>query len=315
MSSIVTITLNPAIDKSAKIKHLAPDKKLRTTEVDFEPGGGGINVSRAIHKLGGESHAYYAAGGHTGEFLTQLLDQELIRHSPVKIQDRTRENLMIFDESTQNQYRFGMSGAALTEAEAESFLQTIEKCNPAPEYVVASGSLPSGLPDNFYSRLGEVVAKTGARYIIDTSGAALKNGLGAGVYLLKPNLGELSQLVGAESLEGKMVEEAARELIANNKCEIVAVSLGPGGALLITKDTCERVASPTVHKLSTVGAGDSMVAGMVLSLARKKSPSAMIRYGVACGTAATITPGSELCRKEDVEKLYSWICEHSPPSN
>jgi len=309
---IVTLTLNPAIDKSATIQNLAPDKKLRTSNIKFEPGGGGINVSRAIKKLDGSSLTLFASGGHTGEFLNQLVQEEALNYQQIQVQDITRENLMIYDESADNQYRFGMLGASFTDEEAQNCLDLIKSLDPAPEYLVASGSLPPGLPDDFYAEIGKAAREIGCKYVLDTSGAALKEGVKNGTHLLKPNLGELSRLTGKDSLEGEMVEKAARQLLDKDQCEVVAVSLGPGGALLVTPEKVEQIPSPTVHKQSTVGAGDSMVAGMVLSLARGEDFRCMIRYGVACGTAATITPGSELCRKEDVDKLYKWILNTCP---
>jgi 6-phosphofructokinase 2 len=200
----------------------------------------------------------------------------------------------------------------MTEQEAQRCIDMLKNFEPSPEIIVASGSLPPGLPDDFFGVLAEMAKNKGAKFILDTSGAALKKGVNNGVFLLKPNLGELSSLAGVEYVEMDMVEKLAKELIDQGKTEVVAVSLGGGGALLVTKDLTEHVPTPTVHKKSVVGAGDSMVAGMTFSLAQGKSLREMIRYGVAAGTAATMTPGSELCRKNDVENLYKWIIKNSP---
>ncbi|MGK7394799.1 MAG: 1-phosphofructokinase family hexose kinase [Candidatus Cyclobacteriaceae bacterium M3_2C_046] len=312
MDHIVTITLNPALDKSAAVEKLIPDKKLRSSNVRFEPGGGGINVSRALKKLGGKSLAIYTKGGHTGQYFKDLLSEEDIHQFTIDIEDQTRENLMIVETSSDQHYRFGMSGAQLSESEKDKTLDILRNLDPKPAIMVASGSLPPGLPGDFYGELAKIAKEHGAKFILDTSGEALEKGANEGVYLLKPNLGELSRLAGVESVEMDMVEKLARDIIHNGNCEVVVVSLGPGGALLVTEDFKEHIPSPTVHKKSVVGAGDSMVAGLVLSLARGKSLREMVRYGVATGTAATMTAGSELCRKEDADNLYQWILETCP---
>ena len=309
MKKIVTLTLNPALDKSAKVDKLVPDRKLRSFDIKFEPGGGGINVSRAIHKLGGETLAVYPKGGFTGDFFSSLLEEEDIQQKTVGIKETTRENLMVVETSSDQHFRFGMQGASLNDQEIARLLDLIR--NEQPEILVASGSLPPGLPDSFYSEIGQLAKEINAMYILDTSGKALQEGVNAGVYLLKPNLGELSSLAGVESAEMDQVDDIARGLISDKTCQAVAVSLGPRGAMLVTADICENIPSPPVHKKSVVGAGDSMVAGMVLKLAEEADLTTVIRYGVACGTAATITPGSELCRPEDVANMYEWICKNS----
>ena len=310
MEKIVTLTLNPALDKSAKVDRLVADRKLRSFDVRHEPGGGGINVSRALKKIGGTSTAIFTKGGYTGDFFADLLSQDNIEYTCIDIEDVTRENLMIVETSTDHHYRFGMKGSRLKEDEVEKAINIVR--DSKPDILVASGSLPPGLPDDFYATIGKVAKEIGAKYILDTSGAALDKGVNEGVYLLKPNLGELSSLAGVESVEMDMVEKLSKDLIKAGKCEVVVVSLGPRGAYLVTSDIEEHIPSPAVHKKSVVGAGDSMVAGMVYKLANGKSLREIARYGVATGTAATMTPGSELCRKEDAENIFEWIVKNSP---
>lgn len=311
MKSVITITLNPALDKSARIDKLIPDKKLRASDITFEPGGGGINVSRALKQLGGSSCALYTKGGYIGGFFKDLLKEAGIDQTPIEVKDTMRENLLVVEKSTNRHYRFGMLGATLSPEEAQKCLDAIKSYYLKPDIIVASGSLSPGLPDDFYVEIAEIANSLKSKLILDTSGAALKKGIRKGVFLLKPNLGELSSLAGVENVEMDMVEKLAKGLIQEGKTEVVTVSLGPGGALLVTKDITELIPSPTVHKKSVVGAGDSMVAGMVYMLSQEKSLREMIRYGVAAGTAATMTPGSELCRKDDVERLYHWISKNS----
>jgi 6-phosphofructokinase 2 len=306
--TIVTLTLNPAIDKSTTIDRLVPEHKLRCQQPKFEAGGGGINVSKAIKKLGGETLAVFPVGGSSGQLLVDLLQSNSIQCQPIQTKQWTRENFIVVETSTNAQYRFGMPGPELTETEAQQCLDAIQAAKPA--YLVASGSLPPGLPVDFYARVAKLAKQINARLILDTSGEPLKLAATEGAYLLKPNLGELSKMVGVEALEVDQVDEAAAEIIRRGNCEIVVVSMGPNGALLVTKDGHEHIPAPTVLKKSTVGAGDSMVAGMTWSLAQDKSPRDIARMGVACGSAATMNPGTELFRPEDVYKLHEWICAY-----
>ena len=304
MGKIVTITFNPSIDKSTTIPHLLPEKKLRCTEPVFEPGGGGLNVSRAIKKIGGQSTAIYTAGGHTGKFLENLVAAEGVLSIAVPVEDYTRENLIVVDKSANQQYRFGMPGPELKEKEWQECLHILDR-EDAVEFIVASGSLPPGVPLDIYGRIAAIAHKKGAKLIVDTSGEALKHAVNEGVYLLKPNLGELSTLAGKEEIHAEAVDDVAREVIASGKCEVIVVSMGPSGAILVTRDEVYQAVPPATKQRSTVGAGDSMVAGLVHCLASGGGLQEALLMGVACGTAATMNPGTELCRKEDVDRLLS----------
>lgn len=304
---IVTITMNPALDKSTKVDKLAPEKKMRCAEMITEAGGGGINVSKAIKKLGGESLAIFPSGGMNGKKIEEYLSAQGISFRTIPIKEETRENIVISETETNAQFRFVMPGADIGQDCASACLEMLEKMKPVPTYIVASGSLPPGLTGQFFSDLARLSKKLKARYIIDTSGEPLQMAAKEGVFLLKPNLGELSALVGKEQLELNEVDDAAVDIIKRGSCEVIVVSLGPSGAILATKDGCEHIPSPTVKKQSTVGAGDSMVAGMVYMLSQGKSQREMARFGVACGTAATMNPGTQLFKKDDVYRLYDWI--------
>jgi 6-phosphofructokinase 2 len=306
MSSIITITFNPTIDKSTSVAALMPERKLKCTEPVYEPGGGGINVSRAIKKLGGESTAVYLAGGYSGKSFTNLLDKEFISSIIIETADSTRENLIVVEKTSNQQYRFGMPGPSVQEHEWRKCLVAIENVKDV-DYIVASGSLPRGVPIDIFARIATIAKKKNAKFIVDTSGEALKNAVNEGVYLIKPNLGELSSLVGKEELNIELVDDVARTIIDKGNCEVIIVSMGPAGAMLVTKDTALHILPPVVIRKSTVGAGDSMVAGIVLSLSTNKTLSEAVRYGVACGTAATMNPGTELCRLQDAEDIYSMI--------
>ena len=304
MKTIVTLTINPAIDKSAFVSKVIPDKKLLCSVPRHEPGGGGINVSRAIRLLGGDSLAIYPAGGTTGQLLQDLIQKEGLIQHVIKINGLTRENLIIFEESSGQQFRFGMPGPCLNESEWRQFLDVLSKIKPVPDFIVASGSLPPGVSDDFYSRVAHIASKLGAKTVVDTSGAALRQALEEGIYLIKPNMREFKEIVGKEMIDEQELEEEARRMVDQGQSEVVVISLGAAGALAVWKGGRERIQSPTVPIKSRVGAGDSTVAGIVLALSRGQLLREALRFGVAAGAAAVMTPGTELCRREDAERLY-----------
>ena len=305
MKTIVTMTMNPAIDKSSSVAHVAAERKLYCKPPRFEPGGGGVNVCRAIKKLGGESILLYPAGGLTGERLKELLNREGLNHRPFPIEGSIRESLVILEESTGQQYRFGMPGPKLKKNEWEQFLQELAAMEPVLDYVVASGSFPPGVPPDFYAQVARAGKKRGAKTIIDVSGKALDQALQEGVYLIKPNVREFRELVGEDIKEESEIKAEAQKMVKSGRCEVLVISLGAAGALMVSQEFTEHILPPTVPIVSKVGAGDSMVAGIVLSLASGKPLRESVLFGVAAGTAAVMTPGTELCRREDVERLYA----------
>ena len=306
MSTIITVTFSPCIDKSTSIKKLLPDKKLQCAAPKLEPGGGGINVARAIKKLGGDATAIFPSGGYTGKHFNHLLATENIHAVIIETQNETRENIIVLDENENAQYRFGMPGTSLTNAEWMQCLKAVEEIIDV-SFIVASGSLPPGVPLNIFAQLAKIAKNKNAKFIVDTSGEALREAVNEGVYLLKPNLGELCFLSGKKRLEQHEIEAAAKEIIAEGKCEVVVISMGEEGALLVTNDLATIIKPPSVIKKSTVGAGDSMVAGIVYYLSKQKSIIDAVKYGVACGTAATMNTGTELCKLKDVEEIYKII--------
>ena len=307
-AKIVTLTLNPALDKSTEVNHLMPEQKLRCGPMRFDAGGGGINVSKAIQRLGGQSVAVFPAGGHNGQLLCDLLKKQGVDIKPITVKGETRENLSVLETVSHAQYRFTLPGLPISEIQADECLDIIKKLKP--DYLVASGSLAPGLPETYFEKVAIFAKKIGARFVLDTSGAALYAAADEGLFLLKPNLAELSALAGVEKLEINEVDDAALKIIDQGKCEIVVVSLGPQGALLVTRDGFEHIPAPAVKKQSTVGAGDSMVAGMIWALNEGKNFQEMAQIGVACGTAATMNQGTELFHSEDVWKLVDWIQQY-----
>ena len=304
MEKVLTITLNPAIDKSTTIPALLPAKKLRCTIPKFEPGGGGINVSRVLKKFGYPSTAMFLAGGFTGSFFENLVEQEGIDTIVVPFSGYTRENFIVHDLSTDLQYRFGMQGPSIQESEWRECLKKLNETEGFT-YFVISGSNPAGVSLDFYSEAAEIIKEKKGKLIIDTSGDALKHALTTGVFLAKPNIGELSSLTGIKELDGRSAVDAAKKIISTGHCEMMLVSMGPAGAALVTANEYFHEAAPAIKVKSTVGAGDSMVAGIIMALQQKQPLRDVLRYGIAAGTAATINPGTELCSKEEVEKIYS----------
>jgi 6-phosphofructokinase 2 len=203
-----------------------------------------------------------------------------------------------------------MSGQNISPEESNEILKTIEDLQP--EILVASGSLLPNIGDDFYEKVAYISRKIHAKLVIDTSGEALKRAVDEGVFLLKPNIGELAKLVEVESLEMNEVDDAAQLLIEKGGCQIVVVSLGPQGAMLVTKNSVEMLSAPPVQKKSTVGAGDSMVGGMVWAISENKNLAETLRWGVACGSAATMNEGTQLFKATDAQKLFDWLCQKYP---
>ena len=304
---ILTITLNPTIDKSTSVEKIIPDSKLRCTVAKNEAGGGGINVSKALQKLKTENIALFPAGGIIGRLLQKLLQQDHVPMHVIEVDKETRENLIVLETSTNKQYRFNMPGQEADQQVLDDVLAYIQ--NNKFEFIVGSGSILPGLPADAYAQIARAAKLSGAKFILDTSGDALETAVKEGVYMLKPNIGELAKLSSITWLETDKVEEAARKLIDEGLVELVAVSMGKDGAILVSKNEAYRVPVPEVEKKSTVGAGDSMVAGMVHMLAKHKPLQQVICFGVACGTAATLNEGTQLFDPEDVETLYNWTNE------
>ena len=304
---IITLTLNPALDKSTEMDKLVAEKKIRCGQLQMEAGGGGINVSKALHELGSESLALFPSGGMNGKRIEMLLERSAIWFHAFSIQEETRESFVATEKSTHHQYRFVMPGPALSARVLEEITMFLTQWTPAPTFLICSGSLPPGVPDHFLAQLSRLAKSRGIRFLVDTSGAPLQHAVHEGVYLIKPNLSELCSLVGKEYLELSEINEAARQVMDRSGCEAVVVSMGNAGALLVTATRSKRFIAPDVKKLSTVGAGDSMVAGMAFMLERGEGMEEAVRFGVACGTAATMNKGTQLFKKDEAFRLYNWM--------
>lgn len=307
MSSIATLTINPAIDISTSTDRIVPIRKLRCTVMRRDAGGGGINVARVVRRLGSKVSAIYPVGGSTGQLLRRLVDAENVRSIAVKVAEETREDFTVLEEVSGSQYRFVLPGPLLAEREWRACLDALETIDELPPFIVASGSLPPGVPDDFYARVAQFAKAHGSKLILDTSGKPLAAALEVGVYLVKPNLREFQELANAPLADQGAWIGAGRNLIENRRAEVIALTLGRDGALLITRDAAIRASASNIQTVSAVGAGDSFVGGMVWSLAAGGNLIDSFRYGMAAGSAAVLNPGTELCHAPDVLRLYERI--------
>ncbi len=304
--TVITVTLNPCIDKTFDVERLIPDRKLVGDDVKDYPGGGGINVARVLARLDVPVKAYWSYGGEMGRRLGRLVDAEEVPHEPVPVAGEVRENVIVSETSTGNQYRFGLPGPTLTDEDREKWLRVIKGLSSSNQYIVFSGGLTAGMSLDQFEELLRAIPK-GSRLIVDTKKEAMQRALRVGVYLIKPNIEELEDLTGREMSDNAAVEQACRDILEEGGAEVVVVTLGRAGAMLATRDKVEHFSSPSVRLSSKVGAGDSMMGGLVAGLAGNRSLSDSVRLGVAAGTAAVMSPGTELCRREDVERLYEHV--------
>jgi 6-phosphofructokinase 2 len=305
MTDIVTLTMNPAVDVSTSVERVVSEHKLRCSHPLRDPGGGGINVARVATRLGGDVKALYPRGGETGSLLRRLIDAEGIASLAVHVAGETREDITIYEEDSGKQFRLVFPGPELSAAEWRECLAAIGSLKGSPAYFVASGSLPPGVPEDFYAHAARAAKDCGAKVIVDTSGPALERALDGGVFLIKPNLRELRQLTGRSLDDQASCIEAARQLVDAGGTEIVALSLGHNGALFVTAEGAWHAPALEVKLVSAVGAGDSFVGALTWSLAAGHGLEEAFCHALAAGSAALLTSGTELSRAEDVLRLYN----------
>lgn len=302
MTKILCLALNPAIDISSDAEVVRHTHKTRTHNQQQFPGGGGINVARVIATLGGTCELMFLSGGATGELLEAMLKPLPIVERTFKIHDPVRVAFAVHETSTNLEYRFVPEGPLVTEAELAPVFEAIASSDA--DYVVASGSLPRGAPDDTYVRLAQIAAEKGARFVLDTSGAPLTEALSRSrMFLVKPSLGEFEAFLGRK-LAHDEVGEAAQAHVRTGAAQHIAVTLGADGAVLATSDRIIRLPAIDVPVNSATGAGDSFVAGMVWALAQGHDVEEAFRFGQAAGAATVMTSGTELCRRQDVVDLY-----------
>ena len=306
MKTIATLTMNPAIDVAYEADRVVHTQKVRSSQERYDPGGGGVNVARVIDRLGGTARALYVAGGATGTALDALLDLHQMARSRIDIAEHTRISTSVYERETGKEFRFVPRGPTVTPDECRRCLEHLEQITC--DYLVASGSLPLGAPDNFYAQVRIIAQQRKMKFVLDTSGPALRDGLaGGGIFVLKPSLGELQHLVGRQLVNIEAIAIAAGDIIRSGQAEYVAVTMGHEGALLAHRTGILHSPALPVEARSAVGAGDSFLAAMIFALAADRSPVDAFRYGMAAGAAAVQTPGTDLCHREEVERLYALV--------
>ncbi len=272
--------------------------------------GKGIDVSRAIHEMGGLTTAYGFIGGANGHAMEILLDEEGVLFSFTPIENETQANFIITDTKTSQQTRIDAPGPRISKKELERFIGKVRKIRPSPELVVAGGSVPPGVPDNIYYDIVSDAKGFGVRTILDSGGKWLEEGLKAKPYLIKPNVHEAERLLGRELPTEEAIIEAAFDLL-DMGIEVAVISRGKDGIIVATKGSLFKAVPPSVKIRSTVGAGDCTIAGLALKLAYGEPVIEACRLAVAMGTAAVLTPGTELCHRADVERLLpkvqTWV--------
>jgi 6-phosphofructokinase 2 len=307
VATIVTVTPNPAIDVSTSTPRVEPDRKMRCSVQRRDPGGGGINVARVVKRLGGDVIAIYPIGGLTGQLLRALMDREGVASKTIDTVEETREDFTVTDESVGRQYRFVLPGPLLHEHEWEACLSALRAIRPAPRIVVASGSLPAGVPCDFYARVATVAKELGAETVLDTSGPALRQALEVGAFLIKPNLSELCELANTDLGDEPAWIDAARTLVDSGRVAMLALSLGHLGAVLVARHIVLRARALPMKRVSTVGAGDSFLGAMVHALAAGSGPADALQLAVAAGSAAVLSPGTSLCDPQTVARLKGQV--------
>jgi len=303
---IATITINPSLDQHITVDGLVVDGTNRWSRLHRYAGGKGIDVSRAIHEMEGRTVAYGFIGGTVGRAVEILLDEEGVPFSFTPIQRETRTNFIITDSKSSQQTRIDAPGPHISKGEWERFRRKMLRIRPSPDLIVAGGSVPPGISDDVYYTIIREAKGFGVRTILDSDGQWLAEGVKAKPYLIKPNIREAEGLLDRELPTEEAIIKAALNLV-DLGIEIVVISRGKDGIIAATKKEVLKAVPPPVRVRSAVGAGDCTIAGLALKLANKEPLAEACRLAVAMGTAAVLTPGTELARKADVEKLLPQV--------
>jgi 1-phosphofructokinase/6-phosphofructokinase 2 len=298
---IVTLTPNPSVDRAISIDALRRGEVHRATASRIDPGGKGVNVSRALAAQGVPTTAVLPSGGPEGHLLEELLDAASVPHRAVPVAGAVRMNISVL-EPDGTTTKLNEPGPALSTAEVDALFAATRDAAAEAEWVAGCGSLPPGVSTDLYADLVRRVRAQGRRVAIDSSGAPMAAALAASPTLIKPNHEELAEAVGRDLPTLADVDAAARDLLATG-IEIVAVSLGADGALLVTDDECVHAVATVTAPLSTVGAGDCMLAGLLHGLSSGLAPAESLATGVAWGAAAVTLPGSRVPSPDDVAAI------------
>ena len=303
---IATLTLNPSLDRTVTVEELIMDEANRWTSLRRDPGGKGVNVSRVIHELGGKTVAYGFIGGIDGETLKHLLKQQGVTFDFTSIKGEIRSNFIIADLETCRQTRIDAPGPNIMRHELQKLVQKVRHISPKPDFLVFAGSVPPAVPDNIYRQLIDSAKSNGIKTVLDSDNKWLKEGIKAKPNVIKPNVHEAEELLET-NLRSESAIVNALKLLVDRGIEVAVISRGKQGLMAYDGDKIVKATPPEVEVRSTVGAGDSTIAGLVLKLNQGLGLEEACRWAVAAGTAATLTPGTELCRREDVEMLLPQV--------
>lgn len=300
---IVTLTVNPALDMAMEASEVRPGHKTRTRGATYDPGGGGVNVSRVVHALGGRTLAIFATGGLTGRLHEEMLVDAGVPCWAIGVPGMTRVSLTVQETASGAEYRFVPEGGILTASDAERFLARLGDVRA--DWLVASGSLPPGFPADFYAQVAHLARRRDVRFALDTSGAALEAALHQGIDLLKTSLGEFQSITGAKPADVASLAEETSRLAAAGAASMIALTLGERGAILATSDDRWTLPAMNVRVRGSVGAGDSFLAGLVLGLARGQVPREALRLALATAAGAVMVPGTARVDRQRVEALLA----------
>ena len=306
---ILTLTVNPALDIACTAASVRPTHKMRTADERYDAGGGGVNVARVLHGLGCPTRALMLTGDVTGRLVEELLDQQSVPWQSVPIQGRTRISYTVHDRADGNEFRFVPEGPQILPAEITALLDILRSTDA--EWIVASGSLPPGVPVDFYAQEAAIAAARGQKFVLDTSGEALRAAAaGQGVALLKLSQDELAALTGQDVTTPAAQERCIHDLLARRAAQIIVVSLGADGAVMGSAGGIDRMPALKVEVRSAVGAGDSFLAGMVFALSRGLSPRQALAMATAAGAAAVSNYGTALVHRADMAAFYQQLGEN-----
>jgi 6-phosphofructokinase 2 len=287
--------MSPAVDLFTTTEVLNVDSKSRCRIVAREAGGGGINVARNLHRMGAAVEALFPVGGYNGQRLLDLLAQEGVPARTITVANETTQNIALAEQATGKQFHLVFPGAELQVAEWQSLLAMIDELQPAPAYLVQSGSLPPGVPPEFSAQVATLAKARGIKVVLDAAGPSLLQASRAGVYLSKLNREDFVTLGyrGSDDMESRLA--AMTRMVADGYAELLVLTLGAEGALLASRDGARLHAAPLpVEVVSHVGAGDAFVSMMTARLALGDNAAEALCYGVAAAAAAISTPGNQL---------------------
>jgi 1-phosphofructokinase family hexose kinase len=303
---IVTLTVNPAVDQTVWVDRLTPGGINRSTEVHLDPAGKGINASRMALRLGWPTVAFGFLGGEIGLLVEKALDAEGVQHHFVRVAGQTRINVTINDRRTGRATSLYQPGPAADPIALQRLDEALGFWIPACKVMVLAGSLLPGMPDDWYAQLVRRARKSGVYTLVDADGAPGRLALEAGPHLIKPNLAEAQRLLGRPLPDLPAILDGARELQSRG-IEAVVISLGADGAVCVTRDQAWRIRPPAVERCSTVGSGDSLVAGVAVCLARGDGIEEGLRLGTAAGAATALSSGTSLGGIDDVARLLPLV--------